>query len=546
MKNFEDSNLNPLIIKALKDIGFIIPTPIQQQSIPCLLNSDKDLIALAQTGTGKTAAFGLPLIHKITFNSKIPQVLVLCPTRELCLQITRDFLRYAQYIPKIKIASMYGGVNIENQIKILKNGVHIVIGTPGRIIDLMNRKHLQLEHIHYLVIDEADEMLNMGFKDDLDIIVKQLSNKRQSLLFSATMSQEMNHIANAYLKNPTEIFIGGRNIISDNIEHIYYVTNIQNKYLTLQRIVDINPNIYGIIFCRTRKETKEISDRLIQNGYNADSIYGDLSQAQREFVMNRFREKHLRILVATDIAARGIDISDITHIIHYNLPNENEIYIHRSGRTGRAGNKGISICIINLKEIYRLKEIEKKIGKIFRRLMIPNGQEICEKRLFHLIEKIEKVIVNDYSIKSYLPLINEKLNVFNREELIKRFVSVEFNYFLDYYKGTKDINVLNFPNFLKNKKLENTNKFNKNFIKKRSRFSKLFLNLGAKHDLTKIELIQLINQSTNSKNINIGRIKILSKSSIFEIDTRYESKILKKMNGINYKGNLITIGLKKN
>lgn len=542
MKTFEEANLNPNIVKALEDIGFTTPTPIQQQSIPYLLSSDRDLIALAQTGTGKTAAFGLPLIHKITPASKTPQALVLCPTRELCLQITRDFLRFSQYLPEIKILSVYGGSNIETQVRTLHKGVHIVVGTPGRVIDLMLRGDLQLDLIRYLVLDEADEMLNMGFKDDLDTIVKRLPDERQSLLFSATMSREMNGIANSYLEDPMEITTGKRNLTPDDVQHVYYIVSSQNRYLALKRIADANPDIYGIIFCRTRRDTKEIADRLIQDGYNADALYGDLSQAQRESVMHRFRGKRLQLLVATDLAARGIDISDITHVINYNLPDENETYVHRSGRTGRAGNQGISICIIHSREGRRLKDVEQKIGRKFQRLMVPTGREICEKQLFHLIEKIEKVVVDDHSIASYLPMIHEKLSSFDREELIKRFASAEFNRFLTYYKGAKDINFSESFSPL-NGTIERRKR---DFVAKgkRSGFSKLFLNLGAKDNLTKLGLIQLVNEATKTRNIDIGRIEISSKSSYFEIDSRHEDKVLKGLNRMQHRGRLISVGLK--
>ncbi|XOD67222.1 MAG: DEAD/DEAH box helicase [Flavobacteriales bacterium Tduv] len=542
MKTFEEANLNPKIVKALEAIGFTIPTPIQQQSIPYLLSSDRDLIALAQTGTGKTAAFGLPLIHKITPSLKTPQALVLCPTRELCLQITRDFMRFAQYLSEIKIVSVYGGANIKNQVIALHKGAHIIVGTPGRVIDLMRRGDLQLGCIRYLVLDEADEMLNMGFKDDIDTIVERLPVERQSLLFSATMSREMNGIANSYLEDPMEMTTGKRNLASDDVQHVYYMVSNQNRYLALKRIADVNPDIYGIIFCRTRRETKEIADRLIQDGYNTDALYGDLSQAQRESVMHRFREKRLQLLVATDVAARGIDISDITHVINYNLSDENETYVHRSGRTGRAGNQGISICLIHSRQGRRIKDIEQKIGRKFERLMVPTGREICEKQLFHLIEKIEKVVVDDHSIAPYLSMIHEKLSALDREQLIKRFTSVEFNRFLTYYKGAKDINVSEsfhpVGGTIERKK--------RDFVTKGrlTGFSRLFLNLGAKDDLTKLGLIQLVNQATNTRNIDIGRIEISSKSSYFEIDSRHEDKVLRGLNRMQHRGRSISVGLK--
>ncbi|XCI75346.1 MAG: DEAD/DEAH box helicase [Flavobacteriales bacterium] len=542
MKIFEEAKLSSEILRALEEMGFVTPTPIQQQSIPYLLDSERDLIALAQTGTGKTAAFGLPLIQKTLPDFRALQALVLCPTRELCLQITHDFLRFARYLSKLEIISVYGGANIETQIKALRKGVHIIIGTPGRVTDLMRRGDLKLGDIRYLVLDEADEMLNMGFKDELDAIVRQLPDKRQSLLFSATMSREMNTIANSYLIDPMEITTGKRNLASDDVKHVYYMVSSQNKYPALRRIADINPDIYGIIFCRTRRETKEIADYLIRDGYNADALYGDLSQSQREAVMNRFRKRCLQFLVATDVAARGIDVSDITHVINYNLPNENETYVHRSGRTGRAGNQGVSICVIHSKETRRLRELEQKIGKKFERLMVPTGREICEKQLFHRIDKIEKVVVDGHSMESYLPMIYERLSAFDREELIKRFASVEFNRFLVYYKDVRDINITS--TFVPIDNAFDRKRHNFTIKGRRVGFSKLSLNLGAKDDLTKLGLIQLINQATNTRNIDIGRIEISNKCSFFEVDSRHEAKVLKGMNRMNHLGRPIYVELK--
>ncbi|WP_185854681.1 DEAD/DEAH box helicase [Blattabacterium cuenoti] len=541
MKTFKDYNfLNDKIIQALEDLGIKTPTPIQKRVIPYLLKSGKDLIALAQTGTGKTAAFGLPIIQKINLEFRFPQALILCPTRELCIQITRDLSRFSRYISLIKIIPLYGGVSIENQILSLQKKTHIIVGTPGRIIDLIERKKLHLSDIKYLVLDEADEMLNMGFKEELDSIIIKLPKKRQSLLFSATMSKYMNGIAHNYLTDPIEIITGKRNFASDDVRHIYYIVSNQNKYLALKRIVDINPDIYGIIFCKTRKETREIAESLIQDGYNADALYGDLSQSQRESVMNRFRNRILQFLVATDIAARGIDVNDVTHVINYNIPDESEIYVHRSGRTGRAGNTGISVCIIHSRETRNLREFEKKIGKSFERIMIPSGEEVCEKKLFHFIEKVKKIVVDEQSMKTFLPEIQKRLEVFDREELIKRFSWIEFNRFFSYYKNSKNLNNSIFSykkNYSANKK------FLSKRVKKES-FSKLFLNVGYKDNLTKLGLINLINQAVNNSRINIGNIEILSKFSLFEVEKRYQKKILIGMSRINHFGRPISIEIK--
>ncbi|AWU42542.1 ATP-dependent helicase [Blattabacterium punctulatus] len=550
MKTFKEYNfLNDKIIKAIEDIGFKYPTPIQKKVIPFLLESEKDIIALAQTGTGKTAAFGLPIIQKINLEIRYAQALILCPTRELCLQITRDLLSFSKYILLIKIISLYGGVSIDNQIQLLKKSNHIIVGTPGRIIDLIRRNKLYLSNIKYLILDEADEMLNMGFKEELDSIILKLPKKRQSLLFSATMSKYMNVIAHSYLIEPKEIITGKRNICSDDVKHIYYIVSNSNKYLALKRIVDIHPEIYGIIFCRTRKNTKEIAESLIQDGYNTDAIYGDLSQAQRESVMNKFRKKKLQLLVATDVAARGIDVNDITHVINYNLPDENEIYVHRSGRTGRAGNSGISVCIIHSNEIKNLREFEKKIGKTFERTMIPSGKEICEKQFLYFIEKIKKVVVDEQSMIPFFPKIKKKLESFDKEELIKRFSWIEFNRFISSYKNSKDINII--FSSKSNSSLFYTKKLKKgSFLKskklKKGSFSKLFLNIGSKDNLTKLRLINLINQIVNKNSrINIGHIEILSNFSLFEVEKRYQNKILTGMSRINHFGRPLSIEIKK-
>lgn len=545
MKTFKEYNFfDKKIIQTLEEIGFKYPTPIQEKVIPFLLKSEKDVIALSQTGTGKTAAFGLPIIQKINIKIPFPQALVLCPTRELCIQITRDISRFSQNNSLIKITSLYGGVSIDPQIKYLKKENHIIVGTPGRIVDLLiKRKKLHFDNIKYLVLDEADEMLNMGFKEELDIIIKKLPKKRQSLLFSATMSKYMNVIARNYLKDPIEeIITGKKNIASENVKHIYYIVDRKNKkYLVLKRIVDINPNIYGIIFCSTKKETQEIAEYLIKDGYHADALHGDLSQLQRESVMNKFRNKNLQFLVATDVASRGLDVNNITHIINYSIPKESEIYVHRSGRTGRAGNQGISVCIIHPRESKSLKEFEKKIGKYFNRAIIPTGKEICEKQLLHFIEKVKKVAVDEKSMKKFLPEIQKELEFFDKKELIKRFSWIEFNRFITYYKDSKDdaaikINDHNSNNYAYRKK---------NYIKsKKEHFSKLFLNIGYKDNLTKIGLINLINKAVNHSQINIGHIEISSNFSLFEVEKRFRNKILVGMSRINHLGRPISIEIK--
>jgi len=440
MENFNDLGLNENILSAITKLGFEKPTPIQEKVIPEILQTEHDIIALAQTGTGKTAAFGLPLIEKINLQSKETQLLVLCPTRELCMQITKDLETFSLNTKNLYITAVYGGTNIVNQITDLKRGSQIVVGTPGRVLDLIKRKSLKIEKIKWLVLDEADEMLNMGFKDELDGILGTTPAEKRNFLFSATMPNEIREIATNYMHTPVEISVGTKNSAADNVQHEYYIVKIKDRYSALKRIVDMHPNIYGIIFCRTRMETKEVADNLMVDGYNSDALHGDLSQAQRDHVMSRFRSGQLQMLVATDVAARGIDVNDLTHIINYNLPDDPEVYIHRSGRTGRAGKSGISISILHTREVSRVRTLEKVTKKKFERKLIPIGREICERQLFNLIDKIENIQVDEKQIAQYLSVIYKKLEDFTREELIKRFVSVEFNRFLLYYKDSVDIN----------------------------------------------------------------------------------------------------------
>ena len=439
-ESFLNFSLKKELIKSINELGFNNPTPIQSKVIPHLLSSKQDLIASAQTGTGKTAAFGLPLLDLTNIKDTNVQTLILCPTRELCIQITNDLLSYSKYLKKINILSVYGGVKIEKQINSLKKGPQIVVGTPGRTNDLIRRKKLIIGNIDRLILDEADEMLSMGFKEDLEAIIQQTPKQKQILLFSATMTPKVVGVTKKYMKNSLEIAVARVNRAADNVEHIFYVVKPRDRYEVVKRIADMNPDIYGIVFCRTRRETKDIAIKLMNDHYNADTIHGDLSQSERDDVMRRFRKGQLQILVATDVAARGLDVEDLTHIINYNLPDDDEIYIHRSGRTGRAGKKGVSIAIINGRNMRKLKDIERTSGISFKKKDVPNGLDICKKRLYALIDKIEKVDVNEEQIEPFLPYIYEKLNWLDREKLIKHFVSTEFNRYLSYYKDSKDIN----------------------------------------------------------------------------------------------------------
>ena len=440
-ESFLNFSLKGELIKAIKELGFDHPTPIQRKVIPHLMSSNQDLIASAQTGTGKTAAFGLPLLDVTKTRDTNIQTLILCPTRELCIQITNDLLGYSKYLKMVNILAVYGGVKIEKQIKSLKKGSQIVVGTPGRTKDLIRRKKLFVGKIQRLILDEADEMLSMGFKDDLETIINATSQNKQILLFSATMTPKVVAVTKKYMKNSLEIAVARVNRAADNVQHLFYMVQAKDRYEVVKRIADMNPDIYGIVFCRTRRETKEVANKLMNDHYNADTIHGDLTQAERDDVMRRFRKRQLQILVATDVAARGLDVEDLTHVINYNLPDDDEIYVHRSGRTGRAGKKGISMVIIHGREIRKLKDIERTSGIAFAKKEVPNGLDICKKRLYALIDKIEKVNVNEQQIEPFLPYIYEKLNWLDREKLIKHFVSAEFNRYLSYYKNSKDINV---------------------------------------------------------------------------------------------------------
>jgi len=535
MLTFEETGLGPELLNAIKDLGFVYPTPIQEKIIPALLKAGTDIIGLAQTGTGKTAAFGLPIIERTDHFSEKVQTLVLCPTRELCMQVTGDLTDYSRYVKNFKVVAVYGGASAELQIKSLKRGCHIVVGTPGRALDLIRRKVLNISHIKWLVLDEADEMLNMGFKEELDAILETTPKDKQTLLFSATMPKEIRQIAEKYMHHPEEITAGKKNIGAENVRHEVYFVHAKDRYEALKRIADMNPNVYGIVFCRTRTETKSIAEKLIADGYNADALHGDLSQPQRDSVMNRFRTKFLQLLVATDVAARGLDVSDLTHIINYNLPDELDVYIHRSGRTGRAGKKGISVSICHSRETRKISDLEKLTGKKFERKPLPGGREICEKQLFNLIDKVEKIEVNDQQIDQYLPVIYKKLEWLGREDLIKHFVSVEFNRFLSYYKDAPDLNVSVHEKNEKDSYKRGTTKV----------FSRFFISVGSKSGLTVPRLIGLINDYTRTRDIEIGKIEIMKKFSFFEIDKQHEKDILKAFKDAKYEGGAVTVQLSK-
>src|SRR3954470_16250740 len=439
---FQELGLHSDLLKAVTDLGFETATPIQQQTIPLLSKEKTDLVALAQTGTGKTAAFGLPMLSMIDTNKREVQALILAPTRELCVQITNDIKNYGKYLKNFGVTAIYGGARIDNQIKDIKRGVQVVAATPGRLIDMIERRAINLNTVQIVILDEADEMLNMGFKEDLDIILKETPKEKNTWLFSATMPKEVERIARTYMDSPKEISTGKKNEGADNLEHIYYVVSPRDRYSALKRVADYYPEIFGIVFCRTKAETQEVADSLIKDGYSADALHGDLSQSQRDFVMKRFRSRTLQMLVATDVAARGIDVNDVTHVINYNLPEDVENYTHRTGRTARAGKSGIAIAIITPKDNGKIKDIERILKKKFEKKEVPGGIEVCEKQLFNLVHKLHTVEVKDEEIESFLPAIYDELKDLNKEELIKRFVSEEFNRFHEYYDNAPDLNIV--------------------------------------------------------------------------------------------------------
>ena len=538
MKTFEELGVSLEIRKAIEEMGYENPMPVQEEVIPYLLGNGNDVVALAQTGTGKTAAFGLPLIQKIDVTRRIPQALILCPTRELCLQIAGDLTDYSKYITDLKILPVYGGSSIDSQIRSLKQGVHIIVATPGRLIDLMERKVANLSTVRDVVMDEADEMLNMGFTDSINAILEKVPQDRNTLMFSATMSPEISRIAKTYLHDAKEITIGTKNEGSKNVNHIAYIIHAKDKYLALKRVVDFYPQIYGIIFCRTRKETQEIADKLIQDGYNADSLHGELSQAQRDLVMQKFRQRHLQLLVATDVAARGLDVNDLTHVINYGLPDDTESYTHRSGRTGRAGKTGISIAIINLREKGKMREIERIIKKQFTVGQLPSGKEICEQQLIKVIDDIEKVKVNEEEIETFLPGIYRKFEWLSKEDLIKRVVSMEFNRFLEYYKNAPEIEQPKNSDKKgepKERKERGTDK-EKSSRKAEKGYTRLFLNLGKTDGFYANQIIELINRNLKKERIQIGRIDLMQNFSFFEIIEAQAPMVIKALNKVVLNG----------
>lgn len=517
---FKELNLREEILSAIGELGFEFPMPVQEKVIPFMLEQNTDLVALAQTGTGKTAAFGLPLLEQTDPSQKKVQALVLAPTRELCIQISNDLKNFSKYL-KTRVVPVYGGEDIRTQLKQLDTTPQIIVATPGRLIDLIDRGKIKLDAIRSLVLDEADEMLNMGFKEDIETILSTTPDTRRTTLFSATMPAEIARIAKKYMKEYTEITVGNRNSGSDNVSHIFYVSQAKQRYLVLKRIVDLNPDIYGIVFCRTRQETKEVADHLMRDGYNADALHGDLSQAQRDTVMQKFRIRNLQLLVATDVAARGLDVSDLTHVINYNLPDDVEIYTHRSGRTGRANKKGVSVSIIHSKEKFKIKDIERMLGKKFEQQQIPNGLEVCKKQLFHMIDRMEKVEVNEEQIAPYMTQIMKQLEYLDKTELLKRFVSLEFNRFLDYYKDSEDLNYHEKERGPRKERDERDGhgsreeSGDKRF--RRGQKVRLKVNVGNREGINPSRLLGIINDIVGDKTISIGDIEVTNKFTFFDV-----------------------------
>ena len=536
---FEDFGLNKALIKAVRELHFIEATPIQEKIIPEIMGNNTDIIGIAQTGTGKTAAFGLPMIHLIDFTKSRLEGVVICPTRELCVQISNDFKSFGRFQKMSKVVPVYGGAGIENQIRQIKSGAQIIVATPGRLLDLINRKVADLSGIRFLVLDEADEMLNMGFKEDLDRILEMTPDNKRTFLFSATMPDEVAKLAHAYMNCPIEISTGGKNRIADNIRHVNYIIREKDRYPALKRIIDFYPDIYGLVFCRTRKETHEVAEKLIQDGYNSEALHGDLSQAQRDNVMRRFRDKRLQLLVATDVAARGLDITGISHVIHYNLPDEPESYTHRSGRTARAGKSGTSMVLMNVKENAKLSRVEKTTGVKFTYARVPAGEAICERQLLEVVNKMVSVDVDHDSIDKFLQPAYDTLAGLTREELIQRFVSLEFNRFIDYYRNTDDINA-------KNKTREKSNSDKGRPVPSRKSFTigktqRFFINVGRLDKIDERAITRLVCDRSGIAANRIGKIELLREFSFFEIEKSASSKVLRSMKGAKMDGRQVSV-----
>ena len=562
---FEELGLDGAVLKALAELGFETPTPIQEQAIPALLNQQRDLVGLAQTGTGKTAAFGLPLINNINSKKGIPQGLVLCPTRELCLQITKDLESFSKFM-ELSIVSVYGGTDIRRQMSDIKRGAPIIVATPGRLMDLINRRAIVLEEIKIVILDEADEMLNMGFKEDLDSILKQTPTEKNVWLFSATMPTEVSRIASNYMSDPFEVSVGHKNQSNENIEHTYFQVREKDRFEAVKRLIDFNPTIFGLVFCRTRIETASVAEKLAKDGYNAEPLHGDLTQAMRDRVMDRFRKREIQLLVATDVAARGLDIDNITHVINYNLPDDIENYTHRSGRTARAGKTGKSLIFINARETGKIRQLERQLRAPVTKGMIPSAAEICEVQLMKLVSRVEEIEVKERDIAGFVPMLLEKFENLSKEEVIKKFISMEFNRFIEYYERAGDLNIDERDKGARGRDRDfESGGFERGGRERRDRNdrgdrndhggrsgneteagkTRFFVSVGRDQNFNPGAMVRVICDSTGLSSNLIGRIQVMSGFSFFEADTEHTNAILKNVNGQNYEGNTLRVEVTK-
>ena len=545
MKSFEELGVNEPLRKAVEELGFETPMPIQERVIPRLLGDANDIVALAQTGTGKTAAFGLPVLQRIDAGIRCPQALVLAPTRELCLQISSDLVDYSKYIPGVKVIPVYGGSSIESQIRSLRAGANVIVATPGRLIDLINRGVVKLDDVNTVVLDEADEMLNMGFLDSIEEILSHVPEEHKTLLFSATMPADILKIAKRYMRDYEEIVVGTRNEGAENVRHIYYMVNARDKYLALKRVVDNSPGIYAIVFCRTRRDTQEIADNLIRDGYNAEALHGDLSQQQRDIVMKKFRDRVISMLVATDVAARGLDVDDLTHVINYGLPDDTAVYTHRSGRTGRAGKTGVSIAIIHSREKGRLREIERIIGKKFERKEVPTPQHIIEKQLYNLADRIERVEVDEQQIDQYMPGVIKKLSWLSTEDLLKRILTLEFKRLLNYYKDAPTIDFIDEkPTRDKSRRERERERAPRTDSEKDRRtaekgMARIYVNAGKADGFFAGNLIDMLNHNVPGQRVDVGRIDLMPSYSLFDVKKADASRVVTGLTGADFYGHRI-------
>lgn len=538
--SFEALGIEASLLSGIQSLGFVNPTPIQEKAIPILLSGTKDFVGLAQTGTGKTAAFGLPLLQLVDGNVRSPQALVVCPTRELCVQITKDITNFSVNKRSIRSVAVYGGASIGQQIRELKQGIQIVVATPGRLIDLIERKAINLQNISYIVLDEADEMLNMGFREDIEFILGNTPNRNSIWLFSATMPNEVRQVSKRFMQQPAEITIGKVNAANVNIDHQFYVTSGVNRYHTLKRIIDFNPGMYGIVFTRTKADAQHITESLIREGYDIEALHGDLTQQQRDKVMARFREKSLQLLIATDVAARGIDVQGITHVINYELPDDPEVYTHRSGRTGRAGNSGVCISLVTQREVYRLRQIERLINNKFHKLDIPSGKDVCRKQFFHFIDKMFMADISHGEYETYVPLLKEKFAHMEKEEILQRVAALEFDRFLQYYENAADLNVRDDRKSDRSvQRREKVSGSPSSRPSSNSGYKKLFINLGTKDGFYKASFLQFILDMSDLNKDVLGKIDMKEMNSWVEIESGAANQMMRSIDGKKFKGRKI-------